>query len=593
VGGIIPTGGRAHSYRPVALVLLGLVRRTLVRPGLRERYGSTALPLAFAVALLWTLHPLQTESVTYTVQRTESLMGLFYLLTLYCFARSVESPRPGLWRGFSMVACLFGMASKEVMVTAPLMVLLYDRTFISGSFAQAWRRHRNFYWGLAGTWLLLAVLMLGAGNRGQSTGFGAGVTWWSYAQTQLFAIAQYLQLSLWPHPLTLDYGRGLVSQTSEILPGAVILALLAAGTAWALWRKPMLGFLGAWFLVILAPSSSVVPVITQTMAEHRMYLPLAAVVVLLGLGLQASFGKRALWAAAILALAWGALTFTRNQDYRTTTVIWSEGIQMDPTAAQRHVRLASDLGQAGRLEECLQEYENALRLDPNNADTENTLGAFLAFMQRHEGAVAHYQKSISLNPKVAEVHQNLGEALRALGRTDEAQKEHAEALRLKPDYADAHYSLGTLLLLKGNTADAIREYDTALRLQPNFADAEYNLGNAEAMAGQWEDALVHYKIAIQQRPNYAVANYGAGNMLTQLGRLQDARAQYETAVRLKPDFAEAHSDLGHCLLLLGRPADALQEFQTALQIAPNFAKAHAGLDEARQKVAQPAATSSP
>src|SRR4029077_15512000 len=122
------------------LTLFGLVQRTLLRPALHPRFGADALPLALAVALLWTVHPLQTESVTYIVQRAESLMGLFYLLTLYCFVRSLDSPAPNRWQALCFAACLTGMATKEVMVSAPLLVLLYDRTFAAGSFRAAWQQ---------------------------------------------------------------------------------------------------------------------------------------------------------------------------------------------------------------------------------------------------------------------------------------------------------------------------------------------------------------------------------------------------------------------------------------------------------------------
>jgi protein O-mannosyl-transferase len=148
------------------LTLFGVVRRTLLRPALRERFSPSAARLALVVAVLWTAHPLQTEAVTYVSQRCESLMGLFYLLTLYCFVRGADSQRCGWWFTLSVVACLLGMATKEVMVTAPLLVLLYDRTFVTGSFRKAWTRHRRLYLSLAGTWLLLGYLMAGLHYRG-------------------------------------------------------------------------------------------------------------------------------------------------------------------------------------------------------------------------------------------------------------------------------------------------------------------------------------------------------------------------------------------------------------------------------------------
>ncbi|MGA2605090.1 MAG: hypothetical protein ABSG14_12755, partial [Verrucomicrobiia bacterium] len=266
-----------------ALTLYGIVRRTLLRPVLEAHFGASGEWVALAVAVLWAVHPLQTEAVTYLSERGESLMGLFYLLTLYGFIRGVESPGHGRWFVLSVVACALGMATKEVMVTAPLMVLLYDRAFVSQSFREAWSRHGRLYLGLAGTWLLLGYLMAGSRNLlDRGVGYGLGITWWTYALTECRAVVHYLWLALWPAPLVFDYGDAITGDITiwhltEATPYALILAVLAAGVLVELRRQPAMGFLGAWFFVILAPSSSVVPVAGQPMAEHRMYLPLAAV----------------------------------------------------------------------------------------------------------------------------------------------------------------------------------------------------------------------------------------------------------------------------------------------------------------------------
>ena len=166
-------------------------------------------------------------------------MGLFYLLTLYAFIRGAEASRPGRWHSLAVVACLLGMASKEVMVTAPLMVLLYDRTFVAGSFREAWQRRRWFYLALAGTWLLLAALLSGLYHR--AVGFGLGISWWIYALTECKVVVQYLGLSVWPHPLVFDYGGvnvDVAKHGTELMPYELGLALLVAGTLAALWRRP-------------------------------------------------------------------------------------------------------------------------------------------------------------------------------------------------------------------------------------------------------------------------------------------------------------------------------------------------------------------
>src|ERR1022692_3445174 len=286
--------GSYHAVNLAIHILAGLTLFGIVRRTLAPRTGASAFAVAFSASLLWTLRPLQTESVTYIIQRAESLMGLFYLLTLYCFIRGAGAGGPGRfwWLAASVFACLLGMATKEVMVSAPLVVLLYDRTFLAGGFREAFRRRWRLYAGLAATWIALALLVLSTHSRSGTAGFGTTVAWWRYALTQLPAVVHYLWLCFWPHRLIFDYGSALEIPSFRVVPCALIIAGLAAATAWALARRPAVGFLGASFFAILAPSSSIVPVATETIAEHRMYLPLAAVAVLVVLGIHRSEERR-------------------------------------------------------------------------------------------------------------------------------------------------------------------------------------------------------------------------------------------------------------------------------------------------------------
>ena len=181
-----------------ALALFGVVRRTLRSRPLAARFAAHATPLAFAVAALWALHPLQTESVTYVAQRAESLGGLGLLLTLYASIRGADSPTPMRWHSLAVVTCLLGMATKEVMYAAPLLVLLHDRTFSAGTLREALRQRRWFYAALAATWLLLAWLVKETGNRGATAGFGLGIMPWHYLLTQCGAVIHYVRLAFWP-----------------------------------------------------------------------------------------------------------------------------------------------------------------------------------------------------------------------------------------------------------------------------------------------------------------------------------------------------------------------------------------------------------
>jgi tetratricopeptide (TPR) repeat protein len=578
-----------------ALTLFGIVRRTLLRPVLEAHFGASALPLAVAVAILWAVHPLQTEAVTYLSERGESLMGLFYLLTLYGFIRGVESPGHGRWFVLSVVACALGMATKEVMVTAPLMVLLYDRTFVSQSFREAWSRHGRLYLGLAGTWLLLGYLMAGSRNLlDRSVGYGLGITGWIYALTECRVVVHYLWLALWPAPLVFDYGDAITDITiwhfAEAAPYALILAVLVAGVLVELRRQPAMGFLGAWIFVILAPSSSVVPVAGQPMAEHRMYLPLAAVVTIAVVGAFA-LGKRLFnkqqgvvlgcMAGGFVAVLLAFLTIQRNRDYYSALTIWQDTVDKRPDNPRALNNLGNALVQLGRRQEAMGHYEQALRIQPDYAETHNNLGNTLFRLGRTQEAIGHYEQALRINPDLAKAHNNLGNALLQSGKVQEAISHYEQALQIRPDLAEAHNGLGYALLQAGKVPEAIEQDQQALRIKPDYADGYNNLGLALVQQGRLREAMEHWEQALRVNPDLADAHYNLGLALQKRGRLPEAIGHYEQALRIQPDYAEAHYNLGVALEKLGRTTEAIGHYEQALRIKPDFVQAQSSLARAR------------
>jgi tetratricopeptide (TPR) repeat protein len=591
-----------------ALTLLGVVRRTLTGPGLRGRFGAAAGPLAFLTALLWALHPLQTESVVCIAQRTESLCALFYLLTLYCFLRGVEddatphassppgtagrtmtrSARPLFWFALSILTCLLGMATKEVMVTAPLIVLLYDRTLLSsrvaGGFSAAWRQRRNYYLALAGTWLLLTWLVKhGGGARGVAAGFGLGVSWWTYLLKQCEAIVLYLRLSVWPHPLVLDYGTGVVHSVADVWwQGIVVLALLGA-TVWALIRKPVAGFLGAWFFLILAPSSSVVPLVTQTMAEHRMYLPLAAIVCLIVLALYDRAGARSLWllAGAAVLLGWG--TVSRNRDYRDAVAIWTDTVARIPQSSRAHNNLAWALQQQGKTDEANAQYARAVALQPDYVTAHYDWGVALLDQGRAAEAIIQLEAAVRLAPGHADALVDLGNALMQMQRTAEAVACYEQALRLKSG-ADVHYDLGVALARLDRRDEAAAHLRTALALAPNLPEAHYQLARLAELAGRPADAEREYLETLRLAPDHALAHAKLGLLLAQSGRLAPAAEHFRIVIHLQPGDADAHANLGNVLLLQGQARESIAQYEEALRLRPDDPRTRENLELARESL---------
>ena len=566
------------------LALFGIIRRTLELKRLRP-----ATALAFVAALLWMLHPLQTESVTYVVQRAESLMGLFYLLTLYCLIRGAASAGVGrnLWYAGSCTACFLGIGTKEVMVTVPLVALLYDRTFLAGSLREALRRRSWVYGIQAFAGLLLLAEVVGAGGRAGTAGFGSGISWQDYSRTQLPAIAHYLRLSFWPQPLVFDYGVTIAHGFSQVVPAAVVLVALLLLTSWALFRYPALGFLGVCFFVILAPSSSFVPVATETMAEHRMYLSLAPVAVLCVVGLHRWLGRAAIPIGLALAVALACATWRRNEDYQSAEGIWRDTAEKVPDNERAYGNLGDVLDGEGRTNEALVARLEALRLRPDSAAVHNNLGTTLVRVPgRMADAISQFQEALRLNPNYIEADINLGNALDAEGRGAEAVDRFEDAIRINPDVVAAHNDLGNALAkIPGRLDEAVREYEAALRLNPDYAAAHNNLGSALAkMAGRQDEAVAEFAEAVRLDPNFATAHANLGNALArQPGRLGDAIAQYEVAVRLRPDIVALHVNLATMLIgTPGRSSEAAEHLRAALRLEPGDAKARQLLEQLSQ-----------
>jgi tetratricopeptide (TPR) repeat protein len=580
IGGLNPAGYHAVNillHVGAGLALFGLVRRTLLMPSLRDRFGGSAAAVAFLTSAIWLLHPLQTESVTCVIQRTELIVGLFYLLTLYGFVRASETTSP-TWPLFAVGACFLGMASKEVMVSAPLIVLLYDRTFLAGSFAEAWRQRRRIYLGLVGSWLLLGYLVAaGGGARGEAAGFGMGVAWWSYALKQCEAIILYLRLTVWPNPLVVFYGIDVITNPVEVWPQILVLVALVSGTVISLWRRPITGFFGMWFFAILAPSSSVVPLVTQTVSEHRMYLPLAAPVALAVAGSFLALGRRALAGLAIIAVALGVVSSRRNGDYRNELAIWTDTVAKAPTNARARNNLGDALQRAGKPLEALAQFQAGLRYEPTSAEAYYNIGAIYLDLGRPADAIAPCEAAIRLKPKFALPYNNLGTALLQTGRLAEGVAQLQTALRLKPDIPEAHSNLARAFNELGDPAKAIEHGRRALQLRPDMALAHFHLANAYLRLNQSDQAIAELQAAVRAQPDYPEAHSNLGSMLYQAGRPAEAIPHYEAALRSRPDYVDAHSNLAGALFQVGRAEESISHYREALRLKPDYAEAHFNL----------------
>ena len=570
-----------------ALALLGIVRRTLAGAGAPASQGT-----ALAVAAVWAVHPLTTESVTYVVQRAESLMGLFFLLTLYFFVRGVQAVRPGraaLGMLLSVLSCWLGMATKEVMVTAPVVVFLYDRTFVAKSWAGAWRRRRVYYAAMAAGWILLAGLVASTGwDRGGTSGFDVGVSWVGYWLTQGEAMFRYVGLALWPYPLAVDYGPATAPVAVAAALCVLVLAAFAATAVGCARGRPWAFLSGASFLV-LSPTS-VMPGILQFVAEHRVYLPLAAFVTAAVLGVQAAASrwgglgrarKPALASLAVAAVAaLGTATALRNRVYADELSLWGDTVAKRPQSALAEANLGKALLDRGRTEEGVTYCLKAITLDPNNPSARYNLGLAYEAEGRWDAALVEFVAAVDLNPRMVYAEFRAGRMMDRLGRGADAERFLRMAVALAPGLAEAHGSLGAALVLQGRRTEAIDEFARSLALKADQPEVEFDLAVCLQGLGRPGEAVPHFAAALRLRPDYADAQLNLGVALAQSGRVPDALAALQAAVALMPASPQAHENLATVLEELGRTDEAVAEFKNALRLKPDYAEAHYNLGNA-------------
>ena len=557
-----------------ALFLFGVVRRTLRLPLLAPSFGRSATTLALLMTLLWALHPLQTESVTYVIQRAESLMGLFYLGAVYAFVRATESPTSRLWPALTFLSCLLGMATKEVMASAPLILFFYDAILVSGSWQKAWQNRRNFHLALASTWLLLGALVIANSGRGATVGFAASSSWWSYALVQTTAIVRYLGLTLWPADLVFDYGANVRPATGQILFGSLVTLALLTATVVALRRKSALGFLGLWFFAILAPSSSLIPVVTQTIAEHRMYLPLVAIIAPLVLLFWRLSPTLALTILLPLTVVEAFATYQRNLTYHSAIDLWRDTVAKRPDQERAHLHLGDAYLAAGRTDEGIASLEKARSLAPQDAKIYNNLGLAYAHAGRNREALAVLEQAVKLAPDKAPVRLSYGNTLLAAGRQAEAMAEFERAVALSPDNSQARFALANGFALAGRTAEAIQNYERALQSDPGDVEVLTNLGAALARAGRIDEAIARNETAVRLKPDSVKSHLNLGIAFLMANRRDQALAQFREAARLGPVLPQDRYNLGGVLAEMGQPAEALQQFEALLTLGPPTAELH-------------------
>jgi tetratricopeptide (TPR) repeat protein len=418
-------------------------------------------------------------------------------------------------------------------------------------------------------------MLVSLGGRGSSAGLDSASPW-LYLLTQAKAIWLYLFRICWPQGLVFDYGDFLSSGLGESAGWLVATAAVFAGVVYGYARCPVL-FLGPLlFFVLLGPTSSVIPVKTQTIAEHRAYLASAALIVptVAAAWLVASrrlgIAPRGYGiAVGVIALALGLSTVARNQEFVTPERLWRKALAAEPRNERAMINLAAQLiakkdaaslGEAerllarvaetgrypkvhavnsgsllkaqGRYAESLVAIDAVLELTPDEAVTLADRGFVLWKLGRLPDALADLDRAIALDDQIAPAWLNRGNVLLDLGRRDEAERSFVRSVEVDPRYAKGWDHLGIARQSRGDRASALAAFDRAIACDPEDAEAHYNRGTLHAEDGQTAAAIADFDETVRLKSGFRDAHYNRGVLLLRTGRLAEARADIETFCRL-------------------------------------------------------------
>ena len=575
--------------------------------------------MSLTAALIFVAHPIQTQAVTYTVQRCASMAAMFYLASVFFYLKArilaqsskLEAQSSGGPSAFSLQSSAFftlciicGMLaflSKQNTASLPGVILLAEYLVIDRTW-EGWKRKIPWFCLTFAFWGLFVLYVIGFFSGGTGDGIEAGglledvsrltqetskVSRWSYLFTQFSVLVIYIRLLFLPIGQNLDcmylfrigFFDGYTPQAFAFLIGIIGIGI------WNIRKRPVICFGIFWFFITLSVESSLIP-IRDALFEHRLYLPMfgfAIIVSYLVFHFLSNKRPLALVLSLSIIISLGLATYLRNITWQNDTTLWSDVVSKSFHNYRGHNNLGNALSKQGRTEKAVEHYLQSLRINPDYAEAHYNLASYLDKEGSTEEAIEHYLQALRTKPDFVQAHNNLAVALDKQGRTEEAIEHCLQALRIDPDFAEAHSNLDNALSKQGHTEEAIEHHLQALRIDPDFAGGHNNLGHALSKQGHTEEAIEHYLQALRIQPDFAEAHYNLAVALDKQGRTEEAIEHYFQALRIDPDNDKAHNNLGNALNKQGRTEEAIEHYIYALRINPDFAEAHYNLAVALDK----------
>lgn len=527
--------------------------------------------MAFGASLLWLAHPVNTQSVTYIIQRHNSLGAMFFLLSMLCYAQGRLSARRLPWFAASAIAGLLALASKQNTAVLPFFLFLYEWFFFQ-QLDKSWlKRNIKYPLLLIAAVVVIGLIYLGADPVVKLTKFR------DYAEgrftlterflTQFRVIVHYVSLFFAPHPsrLNLDYdfplSHSLLDPVTTVLSLLLIIGLAAFAVIRAK-RYPLFSFGIIWFLGTLAVESSVIPL--AVIFEHRTYLPYTFLCLSVIAGLNRIVVLRKVqWMIVVsVVLSLGIWTYQRNQIYENGLTLWRDVLEKAPNNARAYSNLGTAIEKREGIEAAAVYYETAVQLDPSRHEALNNLGHARFLQGQYQEALTLFERALKMRPRSPETLNGKGSTYLALGRLPEAIDTFQTALSIEPNNVEAEKELGSALMRLGKIEEALRHLKRAVEIDPDFVDARINLAAVQMQLNDLASARFHLQRALEIDPAHPNAHNNLGTLLINTGDPDRAEAHFRKALQIDSGFDPARENLERILVMTEDPlvkADKVKE----------------------------------
>lgn len=518
--GLNPAGYRAVN------ILLHAVNGSLIFLIVRFLLGGATA--ALCAALLFVVHPIQTDSVAYIAGQRDVLFTTWYLLGFWGFLRYRATEKPA-YLGLTGVTYVLGLMTKEMAVTLPVLCAVYD--FVRGfplagagepmASAKAARQSlreiisRDKWLYLGGAAVVVAALyyfVVIANPSHQRTLYGGGLgpTLNTSARIMVF----YLKQLILPVTLNADYSYDAfpVSTSVADIRGLLAVAVLA-GVGYGIVRLLRIdrwaGFGGLWFFITLLPVSQIIPH-HELVAEHFLYLPSIGFALVVGYavhrGLEGRYAAGVGWTFVAVLLLLSVRTVVRNRDWADDLTLWTKTVQTAPRSARAHINLAQSLKAYERFQEAIEQFQVYSTINPESPSGYVGLGDTYRLLGRYEEAVAHFRKAIELNPASAAPVVGLTQTYAAMGQTDRATELSTSVLGAQFRHEKSYLQVGNAYRAARLYDLAIEAYRKGLDLNPYDVALQMATGKALIASGRYDRALEAYREAVKLMPRSPITH---------------------------------------------------------------------------------------